>query len=592
MSWFIPSEIAQMTLSSVLALVFFYHYWHDRKLYLLIWGLAWTLWSLKYPYEILSFLGNNSFIIHASALLCWLLGGILLPIGIFKFINKDLPRTWTYGVISLCIWIFASLFMGLPDPVRLLPIFLFLGLVFIWAGVGFLRSKETEVTGKYITGWIFILLGIHLADYPILAQSTWFAPIGYIIAAILAFVLGHGILLVYYQKIRDDLSKNEQRFRLLAENAQDIIFRYQLFPKPGMEYISPAATAITGHTVDEFYHDPDLFIKLIHPEQRSLFNSSLKSTSVSEKSVLKWTKKNGKTIWIEQYTTPIFNKEQKLIAMEGIARDVTERKLAEEKVLRNEKSRRDLLTNVSHDLRTPITSIQGYLEALLDNVISEPEERKQCLRLIHTRVLGINRLIQDLFELTRLETRQTAFDFSQVSLIGMIDKTYEKYKYDAEQAGINLILEKPPGAITTTVANFDHTLSIDWDRIDRVFSNLISNSIKHTPVNGSITLKYMLTANNKEVTITVKDSGTGINKKDLPYIFDRFYKASQSRESLKGSSGLGLAIAKEIVEAHGGRIWADIPPEGGTAIYFTLEFGVPAGESLPVTTETLSFKTE
>jgi len=127
----------------------------------------------------------------------------------------------------------------------------------------------------------------------------------------------------------------------------------------------------------------------------------------------------------------------------------------------------------------------------------------------------------------------------------------------------------------TTVANFNSTLSIDWDRIDRVFGNLISNAIKHTPINGSITLKYLLTANHKEVIITVQDSGTGIKEKNLPYIFDRFYKASQSRDSLKGSSGLGLAIAKEIIESHGGRIWSESPPEGGTAIHFTLPLQLP-----------------
>ncbi|WP_366924289.1 ATP-binding protein [Metallumcola ferriviriculae] len=578
MSWFIPSEIAQMALSSVLALVFFYHYWHDRKIYLLIWGSAWTLWSLKYPYEILAFLGHNSIIIHASALLCWLLGGTLLPIGIFKFIDKKLPRIWTYGAISLCLWIFASLFIGLPDSVRLVPIFFFLGLIFIWAGVGLLKSKETEVTGKYITGWLFIILGIHLADYPFLVQASWLAAIGYIIAAILAFVLAHSTLLVYYQKIRDDLSKNEQRFRLLAENAQDIIFRYQLNPKPSMEYISPAAATITGYTIDEFYNDPDLFVRLIHPEHRSAFSHSLEPDIMLKKSILRWVKKDGKTIWVELYNTPILNKERKPLVVEGIARDVTARKLAEEKALRNEKSRRDLLTNVSHDLRTPITSIQGYLEALLENVISEPEEREQCLRLVHTRVLGINRLIQDLFDLTRLETQQTSFHFSRFSLEELMDITYEKYKYDVEQAGKKLLLEKPAAytgpskthAVTFVETSLKDTLTIDYDRIDQVFNNLISNALKHTPINGRIVLSYMFAQDKEETIITIQNDGAGIAEKDLPYIFDRFYKASKSRESSKNSSGLGLAISKEIVNAHGGLIWAESILNRGSSFHFTL----------------------
>ena len=140
--------------------------------------------------------------------------------------------------------------------------------------------------------------------------------------------------------------------------------------------------------------------------------------------------------WVEQNTTGILDKKGDLIGLEGIIRDITERKKSEDKILELEKSRRDLLTNISHELRTPITSIQGYVEALMDGIAETKEEQKKYLEIVLNRVQGLNRLIKDLFELTRLEERQISFNYSIFYLEDLINTLYERFIIDVEQAGL------------------------------------------------------------------------------------------------------------------------------------------------------------
>lgn len=230
-------------------------------------------------------------------------------------------------------------------------------------------------------------------------------------------------------------------------------------------------------------------------------------------------------------------------------------------ILRLEKSRRDLLSNISHDLGTPLTSIQGYVEAILDGVINEPTQQKKYLKVVHTRILGIHRLIQDLFQLSKLETRQIDFHFDLVQVGQLIQQSYAKYELDVENAGLTYELDfhLPKDSLPF--------LSIDIDRMDQVFANLIYNAIRHTEQGG---LKIEVKIEKGEVLIGICDSGSGICERDLPFIFDRFYRGSKSRGSSSGESGLGLSISKEIVEYHGGRIWVESELGKGSIFTFTL----------------------
>jgi signal transduction histidine kinase len=242
---------------------------------------------------------------------------------------------------------------------------------------------------------------------------------------------------------------------------------------------------------------------------------------------------------------------------------------------RIEKSRRHLLANIAHDLRTPVTLIQGYVEAMLDGVIEDPQQRAKYLNLIAGKAKGLSHLIADLFELTQLESRRVTFNMRPVPLDDMVESLYMKYETDISNAGITPALVRPTGDKNDGVGF--PLVNADPERIDRVFSNLIYNALKFTPKGGTVTVSYGLGPSRgplgkpKDVVISIADTGGGIPAEDLPYIFDRFYKVQRSRPAASGS-GLGLAIARETVELHGGRIWAESKLNEGSKFSFTLPF--------------------
>jgi signal transduction histidine kinase len=229
-----------------------------------------------------------------------------------------------------------------------------------------------------------------------------------------------------------------------------------------------------------------------------------------------------------------------------------------------EHSRMQLVSNISHDLRTPITLLQGYLEALRDHVISEPEQRDSVIRLMHTKVEGLNSLIQDLFDLSVLEARKVVLNREEITLTCWKERLIELYTLEMQQKDIRfeckLVNEVKGNAVIT----------IDIHRMDRVFANLLNNAIRYTPEGGSISVTIYVREEIHELSVVVTDSGAGIHPGDLPYIFDRYYQKDKARHSLSGGNGLGLSITKEIVELHGGRIQANNSPEGGSVFVITL----------------------
>lgn len=232
---------------------------------------------------------------------------------------------------------------------------------------------------------------------------------------------------------------------------------------------------------------------------------------------------------------------------------------AKSELERMENSRRQLVSNISHDLRTPITLLQGYLEALRDQVISDEEQRNATIRLMLTKVEGLNSLIQDLFEISVLEARKVELIRERLALAHWRDNLLEQYGLELEQRGIRFDCKLDDSADASL------EVTIDLQRMNRVFANLIYNATRYTPKGGSIEIAIAADTASGSVKLAVTDNGEGINSDDLPYIFDRFYKKDKSRHSRSGGSGLGLAIVKEIVELHGGTIRAyNVQPCGCT----------------------------
>ena len=224
---------------------------------------------------------------------------------------------------------------------------------------------------------------------------------------------------------------------------------------------------------------------------------------------------------------------------------------------KHEELRRNLIADVAHELRTPLTVIQGNLEAMLDGVLPASPQEIATLR-DETALLG--RLVSDLRLLSLAEAGQLKLERVEVDPTELITRAVEPFRLQAQSSQIELALEIAPNL---------PSINVDADRIAQVIRNLLNNALRHTPAGGRITLTCGRDKS-QNLLITVSDTGEGIPPDDLPFVFNRFYRADKSRSRASGGSGIGLAIVKQLVAAHGGKVWVESQPSQGTMFGFTL----------------------
>jgi histidine kinase len=226
-----------------------------------------------------------------------------------------------------------------------------------------------------------------------------------------------------------------------------------------------------------------------------------------------------------------------------------------------ENNRKELISNISHDLRTPITAIKGYVEGIRDGVADTPEKMNKYINTIYKKAVDADKLIDELFLYSKLDLSKLEFNFTDINIVKCLMDSMEELQFDLDKKGMTISFD---GA-----GYKDIIVKVDVQQLKRVIINIVENSVKYMDKeNGRI--QVVLEEDEEKVTIVFKDNGQGIDKEALPYIFDRFYRADLSRNTSTGGSGLGLSIAKKIIEEHGGRMWAESVEGQGTSIFFTL----------------------
>ena len=220
--------------------------------------------------------------------------------------------------------------------------------------------------------------------------------------------------------------------------------------------------------------------------------------------------------------------------------------------------RRDLIAWAGHDLQTPLASVRAIIEALADGVVEDPESVQRYLRTAQKNIQSLSALIDDLFQISQLDAGGLPLDRADNSLSDLISDTLESFTQLADRQGVHL-----EGDVAAGV----DPVYMDAQRIGRVLNNLVSNALHHTPEGGLVAVRALPSL--QGVFVEIKDTGQGIPPEDLPHVFDRFYRGEKSRSRTTGGAGLGLAIAKGIVEAHGGQIDVESAPQQ-TRFFFTL----------------------
>lgn len=226
----------------------------------------------------------------------------------------------------------------------------------------------------------------------------------------------------------------------------------------------------------------------------------------------------------------------------AVMRDVTEEH-------RLDKLRKDFVANVSHELRTPLSMLQGYSEALVDDIAGSPEERKEMAQVIHDESLRMGRLVKDLLDLAKLENGNLELHFRELEVNSFLKRIQRKFAALSKENDISITCILPEGDLLLEQA--------DEDRLEQVMTNLLDNALRHTPAHAGIEIKASKEQykGGDAVRIEISDQGYGIPAEDLPYIFERFYKADKARtRGASGGTGLGLSIVKNLVEAHQGTV--------------------------------------
>ncbi|MED1203587.1 sensor histidine kinase [Heyndrickxia acidicola] len=229
-----------------------------------------------------------------------------------------------------------------------------------------------------------------------------------------------------------------------------------------------------------------------------------------------------------------------------------------------EDNRKELIANISHDLKTPITTIKGYIEGIRDGVANNPDKMERYLHTIYTKAVDLDHMIDELFLYSKLDLNRVPFHFEPIEFDEYLEDYVEELRFDLEVKEVEITLQIED--------NGNYQIMADREQIKRVITNIVDNSLKYMDKEKK-RITMLLSTAGSNLLFEMKDNGPGIKEENLPLVFDRFYRADLARGTEKGGSGLGLAIAKRIIEGHKGSIWAESIKGEGTSIFFALKKG-------------------
>ena len=244
--------------------------------------------------------------------------------------------------------------------------------------------------------------------------------------------------------------------------------------------------------------------------------------------------------------------------------EVMRRKLKEsaEEKIQNDKESRELISNISHDLKTPMTAIKGYVEGIMDGIADTPEKMDRYVRTIYNKTMDMDKLINELTLYSKIDANKITYNFNKINVAEYFDDCVSELKVELESRNIELGYFNYADKAAVIIA--------DPEQLKRVINNIISNSVKYMSTDRKGIINIRVSDADDFVQFEIEDNGKGIAQKDVQYIFDRFYRTDSSRNSAQGGSGIGLSIVKKIISDHGGQIWATSKEGTGTVMHFVL----------------------
>lgn len=549
------SIITSLSATIAVVCIYFYLYTQYKERYIGLWLLSSVLHLtrmgfLNTPLQELTVLPA---IVYQFSLIG---SGFLLLDGTNSFLGKKTSKAWLYFIIVFSILGIIAISSHFPFSFRAFPACLQLGLFYIWTGVLFLRHLKLPGWGRYITGYSYILMGIHILDLPFLYEVEWFTPWGLILDSILRFLVAIGTLIVYFEKTRKDLSDKELSYRLLAENALDVIYRYSFFPYGHLEFISPSVEKLVGYKPEELYIRPiKLLLSLIHPNDRPLIKMLQNYHEIiNQTQTFRVIHKNHYVVWIEQRAILLYDKNHICIGIEGIVRDISTRKALEQDVSRLDRLNAvgEMAANVAHEIRNPITTIHGYLQIFSNK--EEFSKYKEQISLLLDELNRTNQIIKEYLSLSQ----NKAVDLKLMQINQIIKTLFPLIEAHAIASNKELLLA------LSDVPN----IYLDENEIRQLILNLVRNGIEAMEAgHGTLSIGTSCDPVKRELVLLVKDQGKGIPSHVLEKLGQPFLTTKDT------GTGLGLAVCYRIANRHQAKINVETG-ENGTSFY--IRFRLPA----------------
>ncbi|MEA4921897.1 MAG: PAS domain-containing sensor histidine kinase [Eubacteriaceae bacterium] len=576
------SILSSVSMTSILGILFIFLSRQSGKVYMRLWGLCWLVYAGVFAVDFFNIRSGEMWAQYLSARQALLLiGAWLFLMGTCRFFQVKSSRVANIiFAVSL-----AATFISIPVhcvySFTLVPNILITASMLIWSGCMFISYSWTQnLPEKMAASFLIILWAFFINHFGFTIAHAKLALATYYVAVIIVIVLMLLLLIIHFKKSHFLDNRQAARFRLLVENSSECMFLYN-YRKQAFEYVSSDINKVLGVSAEQLYERPERFFDHLEMPKKNQCVFSIFSKQVREpgNAILSLIRRGQIVMWMEMHYIPIQDDMGNVSSVEGIIRDVTKNKIAEEKLRETEKAKEDFVENITHEIRTPVTLIRGYAESLLDDVVPA-ESSKTYLNMILSKSLMLNSLLDDLKQVTHFTSQNLEYKFYETPALEFFNNMAEQCKYHVEQSfhQYSSSIDLPD----------DIMIIMDPQRINQVVSNLINNAVRHTAAGGEIRITCVIEPTADDVPLPdnfdnslpagmvafrVIDSGSGISPAELPHLFERGFRGNRkTNTSKKESLGLGLYISQQIVGQHSGQISAMNDAGGGACFTVYLPY--------------------